>query len=166
MGKHEKAWESESAGEWSLKNMLLRLRDEVQGWDLRLQQDSDMKGEVLLYFLVCTGEYIYNVKFKNEKLTTGKFYRLSKGPETCMKIQLLKLLYPTHNACSAIAWPNCWANVRPSNMLTWPCIFDVPVHSNSYWIVYAHASTFLAQCIYNGRESVYRPFCIYQKQYI
>jgi len=41
----------------------IQMRYEVQGRDLRLQQDSDTRSEVLLVFLVCTGEYTYNVKF-------------------------------------------------------------------------------------------------------
>jgi len=107
---------------------MLRARDEVQGWDLRPQRDSDMRGEVLLYFLVCTGEYIYNVKLKNEKLTTDKFCHLSKGPETHMKIQHPKLPYLACNTCSAIAWPSqyLWIARLWSDMLMWPHYFDIP----------------------------------------
>jgi hypothetical protein len=43
------------------------------------------------------------VKILNEKLTSDKFYRSHKGPETRMKVQPPKLPYPAHNTCSAIA---------------------------------------------------------------
>ena len=107
-----------------------RVRDEVQGWDPRPQWDSDTRGEVLLFFLVCTGEYIYNVKILNEKLTTDKFYFLSKGPETCMKIQHPKLPYLAHNTCSAITGTPQYLQVArlmlgQSDMLTWPHYFDI-----------------------------------------
>jgi hypothetical protein len=44
-------------------------RSEAQesGRESRRAKSSETRGEVLLVFLVCTGEYIYNVKFLNEK---------------------------------------------------------------------------------------------------
>jgi len=106
----ELEWDNMRAHEYKCKVLIMwcwgwETKYEVKRWDLKSQWDSDMRVEVLLDFLECTGEYIYNVKFLNEKLTTDKFYCLSKGPETHMKIQHQKLPYLAHNACSAIVWP-------------------------------------------------------------
>jgi hypothetical protein len=60
-----KAWESErERGRAKSNNAILRARDEVQSLETRSesQRGSETWGEVLLVFLVCTGEYIYNVK--------------------------------------------------------------------------------------------------------
>ena len=105
-----RVWESmgeQERGRVKSNNVILRVRDEVQGLGTSSepQWDSETRGEVLPVFLVCTGEYIYNVKFLNEKLTTNKFYCSHKGPEMCTKVQHPKLLYPAHNTCSAVMWP-------------------------------------------------------------
>jgi len=101
---------------------------EVKRWDLKSQWDSDMRVEVLLDFLECTGEYIYNVKFLNEKLTTDKFYCLSKGPETHMKsniknyhiwlIMPVQLLYDLGSISELPGW--CRTKVMQ------PRYFDIP----------------------------------------
>ena len=61
-----KAWESErERGRAKSNNTILRARDKVRSLETRSesQRGSETRGEVLLVFLVCTGEYIYNVKF-------------------------------------------------------------------------------------------------------
>jgi hypothetical protein len=68
-----RAWEgevkaSESVGERGRaksNNAKSKVRDEVRSLETRSesQRGSETQGEVLLVFLVCTGEYIYNVKF-------------------------------------------------------------------------------------------------------
>jgi hypothetical protein len=60
-----KAWESErERGRAKSNNVISRVRDKVRSLETRseLQRGSETRGEVLLVFLVCTGEYIYNVK--------------------------------------------------------------------------------------------------------
>jgi hypothetical protein len=61
-----KAWESErERGRAKSNNAILSVRDKVRSLETRSesQQGSETRGGVLLVFLVCTGEYIYNVKF-------------------------------------------------------------------------------------------------------
>jgi len=46
-----------------------------------------------------------------------------------------------HNTCCGLvcpSWtsPNCWANVRLSNMLMWPCIYDIVEMPSSQAIGY------------------------------
>jgi len=83
-----------------------------------------------LLFLYVQGSIYIMWKLKNEKLTTDKFYRLSKGPEACMKVQPPKLPYLAHNTCLATAWPLQYFRIaKPmsgwSDMLTWLCYFDI-----------------------------------------
>ena len=66
VGERKRARESErERGRAKSNNAISGARDEVQSLETRseLQRGSETRGEVLLVFLVCTGEYIYNVKF-------------------------------------------------------------------------------------------------------
>jgi hypothetical protein len=57
--------EGEGEGKVLTKNVILRAKDKVQSLKMRseLQRGSETRGEVLLVFLVCTGEYLYYVIF-------------------------------------------------------------------------------------------------------
>ena len=134
VGEWESAWESESVGERSLIMWywVQETKYKVKIWATTRFWDE---GWSSTFFLVCTGEYIYNVKFFNEKLTTSKFFCLHKGPEMHMKVQHPKLPYLAHNTCSVVMWPpwyvwstgltQCWS--VPTDASLRPLCTDVPM---------------------------------------
>jgi len=112
-------------GEAESKRRSTRLRSEAatgfwyEGWSSTL------------FFLYIQGSIYIMWKFYNETLTTDKFYHLSKGLETCMKVQPPKLPYLAHNTCLATTWPPRYLWIAGlmlgrSDMLTWPRYFDIP----------------------------------------